>query len=180
MATLPCEFRVVLSENFKPGQPLSVRGPHGLVKVQPPPDATPGTELRYRLAPMPDFNVKVPEGCQPGMMIRFARTDGVEISVPVPPGKKAGDSFTVTPPALMVQVPEGAKAGDLLIFHNRGKGGALAPGRFRARVPAGLEAGMYLTARLPRHERSEKDAEGLSWGLGWLQAASTTRGLGGQ
>merc|ERR1719356_1208419 len=110
-------------------------GPHGRIVVAGPPDAKPGTIVRWRLAPQPDFQVEVPKGARPGTEVRLKRADGVEIAVPVPKGLKPGDTFNIAPPALMVQVPQGCKPGE--------------SDWCRARVPEGMVPGGYFAARLP-------------------------------
>jgi len=159
LATLPCEFCSTLSNNYEPGTAFLVQGPFGPVRVIPPKGAKPGMSLRYRLAPKPDFRVQVPEGAKPGDQVRFERDDGVQVSATVPPNCEPGSFFEVLPPALMVKVPEGIAAGCMLYFRSASRartknsmGGSadiLPELWYRARVPVGLQAGRYLSARLP-------------------------------
>merc|ERR1711862_785822 len=76
----------------------------------------------------------------------FERGDGSRISITVPPGKKPGDFFEVSPPALMVLVPEEVKAGETVVFCMP----APPLGQwFKAKVPESLQLGKYFAARLP-------------------------------
>jgi len=166
-AVLPCEFAATLSDQYQKGQTFTIPGPCGPIKVEPPEDAEPGSTLRFRLAPTPDFRVQVPPGGKPGDSVTFQRADGVEISVQVPEGHGPGDSFDVTPPALMVRVPEGAGKGDWLAFHfpcNPDQ----QPDWFRAQVPVGLAPGKFITARLPvpKRQKSAPQQKG-GWGASW-------------
>eukprot|EP00419_Tripos_fusus_P006730 CAMPEP_0172671782 /NCGR_PEP_ID=MMETSP1074-20121228/11130_1 /TAXON_ID=2916 /ORGANISM="Ceratium fusus, Strain PA161109" /LENGTH=277 /DNA_ID=CAMNT_0013488883 /DNA_START=1 /DNA_END=834 /DNA_ORIENTATION=+ len=148
-ATQPCEFCAELSKDYKPGVSFTVQGPFGPIKVEPPANAKPGMSLRYRLAPKPVFRIQVPPGVKAGDAVKFNREDGIEVSVQVPTGTQPGETFEVTPPALMVKVPEGASAGDDLVFPGRRGSDGQPTEWFRARVPTGLEPNRYLTARLP-------------------------------
>lgn len=146
LATLPVELAVQLPENYEPGMLVSMDGPHGPMQAAGPPDAQPGSTVRFRLAPQPDFQVEVPKGARAGTEVRLKRADGVEIAVPVPKGLKPGDTFNIAPPALMVQVPQGVKPGDYVVFKQPG---ADEPDWCRARVPEGMAPGGYFAARLP-------------------------------
>jgi len=76
----------------------------------------------------------------------FEKSDGMRISINVPPGKRPGDFFEVSPPALMVLVPEGVRAGDIVVFSMP----APPAGQwFKAQVPEDLQLGKYFAARLP-------------------------------
>lgn len=147
LATPPMKLDVLLADDYEPGKPIFVQGPHGPLETQPPPDAKPGAKLSFKLAPMPDFQVVVPKGGRPGSEVKFKKADGVEISVAVPKGLKPGDTFNITPPALMVQVPEGATTGTPVIFKDPGANDETE--WCRARVPEGLRPGMYFAVRLP-------------------------------
>lgn len=142
-----------------------MHGPHGPVRVVPPQSADPGTTLRWRLAPTPEFRIQVSSDCGPGSVIRFERSDGVEVAVSVPPHLQAGDIFEVTPPSMMVRVPEGAQAGDRVVFRHalgEGPGGREATEWCRAEIPKGVRPGDYFAARLPcpeRQQRSNKEAQ---------------------
>ncbi|CAK0887512.1 unnamed protein product [Prorocentrum cordatum] len=146
LATLPVELAVQLPEDYEPGMLVSMDGPHGRIEAAGPPDAKPGTTVRFRLAPQPDFQVEVPQGARAGTEVRLKRADGLEISVPVPKGLKPGDVFNIAPPALMVQVPQGCKPGDYVVFKEPGAG---EQDWCRARVPEGTAPGGYFAARLP-------------------------------
>jgi len=146
LATPPVELAVQLPEDYEPGMLVSMDGPHGRIEAAGPPDAKPGTTVRFRLAPQPDFQVEVPQGARAGTEVRLKRADGLEISVPVPKGLKPGDVFNIAPPALMVQVPQGCKPGDYVVFKEPGAG---EQDWCRARVPEGTAPGGYFAARLP-------------------------------
>jgi len=153
LATYPVNLEVQLPADYESGAPVRVQGPHGLIEAEAPADAKPGARLQYRLAPMPDFQVVVPKGGRPGTEVKYKRADGVEISVVVPKGLKAGDSFNITPPALMVQVPPGATAGDAVVFKDPRADDDSE--WCRARVPGGLGPGAYFAVRLPPPTRSK-------------------------
>jgi len=179
LATPPVELSVTLSDKFKPGESFTVQGPLGPIRVEPPPEAEPGMSLRYRLAPRPDFRVQVPPGARPGSEVKFEKADGVEVCVCVPEGLGPGDAFEVTPPALMVKVPEGVNAGDGLVFCGRqGPNGEPAEW-YRAKLPEGLEAGKYFTARLPTPKPGRRGAPGRPGGMAnmWGSQAMGVRGL---
>jgi len=150
-ATPPCEFCAHLPNTFQPGRPFTVIGPLGPVTVNPPEYALPGMSLRYRLAPKPAHRLKVPAGRRAGDELTFRRPeDGVELSALVPEGLLPGDTFDITPPALMVKVPEDAEAGDLVVFCEPPPANGRPQEWFRARIPKGVAANQYMTARLPR------------------------------
>mmetsp|Transcript_127762 Transcript_127762/g.408505 ORF Transcript_127762/g.408505 Transcript_127762/m.408505 type:complete len:676 (+) Transcript_127762:165-2192(+) len=144
-ATLPVEFAMTLSQEYKPGDLVVIKGPHGRMQVQPPDDAEPGSVVRYRLGPRPDFEIRVPPDAGPGQEVNFVRHDGVEVSATVPDGMLPGDIFGVMPPAVMVLVPEGAELGDIVAF--QAVGGPI--GWYSALVPPGTRLGRYFAARLP-------------------------------
>jgi len=151
LATPPVEFNVRLAEDWKEGELLKIQGPHGPIEVEAPPDAVPGKELKYRLAPKYEFRVEVPPELRPGQHAKFVRPDGVEIQVQVPPNLRPGDTFEVLPPALMVRVPDGMAAGDFVVFGHQ----VMTPQRIQAtewcrcQVPPGYNPGQYFAARLP-------------------------------
>mmetsp|Transcript_105009 Transcript_105009/g.321775 ORF Transcript_105009/g.321775 Transcript_105009/m.321775 type:complete len:239 (-) Transcript_105009:149-865(-) len=137
-----------------PGQPILVHGPQGPVCLRVPPGATPGARLTFQIAPRPEFRVEVPPGAGPGWVMTFHKDDGGECRATVPPGLQPGDTFEVTPPALMVRVPEDAQPGDFVRFSRACDLGATTEGPsstelFRARIPEGLQPCMYFAARLP-------------------------------
>lgn len=151
-ATPPVTLNFTLPDDYVAGQPVLVNGPHGPMQVAAPPNGTPGSMHHIRLGPPPEFRLGVPKGAGPGSELTFRRPDGLEICVPVPPGKKAGDTFDVPPPALMVRVPEGAKTGDDVVFCFEESEESWC----RAKVPDGVPVGAYFAARLPPPEGASK------------------------
>mmetsp|Transcript_98034 Transcript_98034/g.282780 ORF Transcript_98034/g.282780 Transcript_98034/m.282780 type:complete len:216 (-) Transcript_98034:206-853(-) len=148
------------SGRWQPGQSFCVQGPQGPICLQIPVDAVPGGRLVYKIAPRPEFRVEVPPGAGPGWVMTFQRDDGGACVVTVPAGLQPGDTFEVTPPALMVRVPETAQPGDFVRFcrmvsqENDHKAGSTE--FFRARVPEGLKPCMYFAARLPLKRSTAK------------------------
>jgi len=141
-ATPPVELTVQLSQEYKPGQTIRVNGPHGVIELEPSAGSEPGSSLTYRLAPEPEYRVQVPPGMGANGAVKIRRGDGVEIMVPVPAGFQPGDTFHVTPPALMVRMPEGATPGTVVCFHDE------QSNWFRCTVPAGMTPGQYFAARI--------------------------------
>mmetsp|Transcript_42067 Transcript_42067/g.122042 ORF Transcript_42067/g.122042 Transcript_42067/m.122042 type:complete len:248 (+) Transcript_42067:90-833(+) len=147
----------VPSGNHQPGEPLFINGPDGPIRVHLPRDAAPGSSLRIKIAPRPEYRIEVPPGAGPGWLVRFSNQDGVEVAVPVPPGLQTGDFCEVSPPALMVRVPEQAKPGDFVFFKRRApldsptKGGATSVMEFyRAQVPEGCQPCDFFSAIIPK------------------------------
>mmetsp|Transcript_3949 Transcript_3949/g.9602 ORF Transcript_3949/g.9602 Transcript_3949/m.9602 type:complete len:248 (+) Transcript_3949:86-829(+) len=147
------EIELAQGDCWQPGQPFRAWGPQGPICLEVPPDALPGSRLRYRLAPRPEYRVEVPPGAGPGWVVQFKKGNGEACQVVVPAGVLAGDTFEVTPPSLMVRIPENAQPGDFVRFSR-----TVCPEHsqkasriefFRARVPEGLRPCMYFTARLP-------------------------------
>lgn len=161
LATKPVEFSTTIPDNHEPGQKLRVPGPHGTMDIIPPINKRSGDIVCYRLAPRPEFQIEVPPGATPGSPVRFERADGVEVVVTVPAGLRPGDTFEVTPPALMVQVPANAVSCDQVIFRH---GVAQEVEWYRAQVPAGLTPGNYFAARLPPPERVRIGEQGFENG----------------
>jgi hypothetical protein len=154
-ATPPCEFCAHLPNTFQPGRPFTVIGPLGPVTVEPPEYALPGMSLRYRLAPRPAHRLHVPAGSSAGDELTFQRPeDGVEVSVFVPEGLFPGDTFDITPPALMVKVPTDTEGGDLVVFSGPPATDGHPQEWFWARVPQGMAPNQYMTARLPRPKKT--------------------------
>lgn len=139
--------------HWQPGQTVQVQGPHGPTCLRLPADAAPGAKLLFQIAPRPEFRVEVPPGAGPGWVMTFRKDDGGECRVTVPPGLQPGDTFEVTPPALMVRVPECSRPGDFVTFSRMVVSGrnqkANSQEFFRARIPDGLQPCMYFAARLP-------------------------------
>jgi len=105
----------------------------------------PGERRRLRLAPRPEFRVEAPPEARPGSMVRFRDDSGKEVRVLVPEGIEPGDTFEVTPPTLMVRVPEAAEPGDIVKFIHPG----CPEEAYWARVPKGVPPCAYFPARLP-------------------------------
>jgi len=160
LTTPPTTVSVEVPKDFKPGQQVSVQGPHGPMEVDPPPNAEPGSKHFLRLAPPPEFRLGVPQGAKAGTELRFKRPDGVEVSVLVPEGFGPGDAFDTPPPSLMVRVPEGSGPGDAVVFRApQAPQGAAAEAEWcRAVVPDGMTAGKYFAARLPAPKLLEKES----------------------
>lgn len=141
--------------HWLPGQSFSVQGPQGPICLQFPADAVPGSRMTYKIAPRPEFRVEVPPGTGPGWVMTFQKDDGGACRVTVPAGLQPGDTFEVTPPAMMVRVPESARPGDVVRFTRtpaRSELDLQAGGRtevFRARIPEGFGPCTYFAARLP-------------------------------
>lgn len=151
LATPPVELSHTLPPDYQPGQKVRMHGPHGIVEVDAPEHAEPGAVVRFRLAPKPEFRIQVPSDRPP--VVKFQRSDGIEVAVGVPPNLTPGEFFEVTPPALMVKVPEGAQAGDYVMFRQSlGNGGDNAMEQtiwLRSKVPDSLFPGQYFAARMP-------------------------------
>jgi len=173
IATPPCEFTAHLPESYKPGEPLIVQGPLGMIKMEAPPVAQPGASLRFQLAAKPSHRIRVPANGRPGDEAKFVRKDGVEVTVTVPPGVGPGETFNVSPPALMVKVPEGASPGTTVIFPGPCGPDGEPQEWFRAEVPEGLGKKEYFTACLPMPKpRQEQIDIGRSWVASLLSLAS--------
>lgn len=162
MATVPVEFKVNVPSEWVPGQRIAVRGPHGRVWVDAPPNAEAGASFTHRLGPTPDFKVEVPPGVKPGEQMPYRRSDGVYINFTVPKGATPGHIFDVTPPVLMVQVPEGCGAGDFVCFKNATATDGDARAWCRTRIPNGVEPGAYFAARLPPPPSAHPDTLGAT------------------
>lgn len=143
----------VPTNNWEPGQVFMAQGPSGPIRVHLPAEAQPGSTARVRLAPRPEYRIQVPVGATAGYQVRFKNLSGEEVAVSVPPGLQAGDTFDVTPPALMIRVPEKASPGDLVIFSHTfqsAKGGAGGKTEFfRACIPENVQACDHFAAVLP-------------------------------
>lgn len=158
-AMWPSDIELAVPKDWKAGDKVAAAGPHGRIHFDLPEECTPGVSLRFRLKPAPDLRVEVPPGVPAGAPMTFERPDGTRIQIAVPVGKKAGEMFEVTPPALMVLVPEEVKAGDIVVF------GMPAPPLgtwFKAKVPETLQLGRYFAARLPPPEQLGGQVKGGS------------------
>lgn len=138
-ATLPLTLKYVVPKGFRRGQPLTVQGPHGPMRLPVPQGVQPGDEFSFRLGP-PGVVVPVPEGKRPGDQVQFEDANGKPAVAVVPPGLKEGDIFEVMPPVLMVQMPKGAVCGDKVSF--------CTPESIEvtALVPKGVSPGQYFPA----------------------------------
>jgi hypothetical protein len=152
LATPPIELVAYLPDDHEPGAAIQMMGPHGPVSFVPPEYIRPGEKVCYRLAPPPEFRIEVPCNASPGSMVEFERSDGVLISVTVPPGLGPGDTFDVTPPSVLVRVPDDPLPGDQVIFQIPNDSGYVGRGEAplcRATVPFRAMAGSYFAVRLP-------------------------------
>jgi len=142
----PADVELAVPEGWKEGEKVAAQGPHGRVLFEVPADTKPGATQVFRLRPAPDLLLEVPKGASEGQEIFLERKDGTRITIAVPKGKAPGDTFEVTPPAVMVLVPEEAKAGDVVCFPLPGP-----PSKqwFSATIPDELVLGAYFAARLP-------------------------------
>jgi len=117
--------------------------------------------------------------------MKFERADGRKIEVQVPKQLRPGDTFKVSPPALLVRVPEGVGEGQTVVFrlpepgcenshddvHDKeGSFPGPRPGRsvadpghradsaatwYRAIVPQGQAPGTYFAVRMNLEEEEE-------------------------
>eukprot|EP00746_Dinoflagellata_sp_MGD_P168157 gnl/MRDRNA2_/MRDRNA2_99379_c0_seq1.p1 gnl/MRDRNA2_/MRDRNA2_99379_c0~~gnl/MRDRNA2_/MRDRNA2_99379_c0_seq1.p1 ORF type:complete len:202 (+),score=41.26 gnl/MRDRNA2_/MRDRNA2_99379_c0_seq1:83-688(+) len=144
-STEPCELQVKVPLDYKAGDPVCFQGPHGPLAITPTEDREPGDIITVRLAPPATYEVKVPPNAKPGERVSFSPDDGgPDIEAVVPEHKKPGDTFQVTPSAVMVQVPENAKEGTTLRFKIKGVAKQVANAdTATAVVPKGLSAGAY-------------------------------------
>jgi hypothetical protein len=142
----PAEIEVDVPEDWKEGEEVPAQGPHGRILFKLPEGSQAGTKQKFGLKPSTDFRVEIPEGFGEGMSMTLERDDGTRISIAVPKGKKAGDTFEVIPPAAMVLVPDDVQAGEIVCFPLPGP-----PTKqwFSAQVPNELILGRYFAARLP-------------------------------
>lgn len=151
--TPPLMFEVEVPVGVQPGEHVKAMGPNGPLQLQLPMDAEPGSSLRFAMKAKPRYLVEVPEKAGPGWTIKFRANGGDEVQVLVPPGHRPGDTFEVTPPALMVEVPERVQPGDFVKFcHAMRADGDASGGRtefFRAVVPPGLKPKQYFVAIVP-------------------------------
>lgn len=141
------------SQNWESGAVMRVQGPAGFIRVPLPDVGTPGATVQVRIAPKPEYRVQVPPGSAPGWVVKFQKDSGEEVAVTVPEGLQPGDSFDVTPPAMMVRVPEQVQAGDSIIFKHQvpqKDGTKVTAAFFRATVPAGCQTGDFFAAIMPK------------------------------
>jgi len=135
-------------QDFVPGMVITAYGPFGEHQVKPHPDEVPGSTLCYTLKPLPEFVVTVPPGMKNGHAIKIDREDGRPISVKIPGGCRPGESFEVTPPAMMVRVPKGVNPGDYVVFRTE------ETVWWRVQVPEKetLKLERFFAARLPEDQ----------------------------
>eukprot|EP00933_Yihiella_yeosuensis_P061141 TRINITY_DN63967_c0_g1_i1.p1 TRINITY_DN63967_c0_g1~~TRINITY_DN63967_c0_g1_i1.p1 ORF type:complete len:261 (-),score=49.21 TRINITY_DN63967_c0_g1_i1:171-953(-) len=143
----PAAIRTRVPDDFKPGETITVEGPHGPVQVPPPPEARLGGYVTFRLAPPAQFRAKVPPGKGPGDSLLHTMKDGTRIELPIPPGVEVGETFEVGPPSAMVKVPDGVTCGTAVVFKDPSD--EFSSEWLRAKVPYGLKPGDYFSARLP-------------------------------
>jgi len=121
---------------------VCVQGPHGSLPVAVPTSAAPGMLVRVRIGPVKAFRVTLPAGLEEGQAMALELPGGERMQVVVPPGKKAGDEFDVSPPVIMVQVPNGAEAGTQVEYdHPEGR-------KCLVSVPKGEHCGHYFEVPL--------------------------------
>lgn len=121
---------------------VCVQGPHSSLPVAVPTSAAPGTLVRVRIGPVKAFRVTLPAGLEEGQAMALELPGGERMQVVVPPGKKAGDEFDVSPPVIMVQVPNGAEAGTQVEYdHPEGR-------KCLVSVPKGVHCGHYFEVPL--------------------------------
>ena len=112
----------------------------------------------------------VPEGVQPGELLKLMTPRGGEVEVEVPADAKVGKSFAVTVPAssseekpkreaarISVTVPKGATPGQVI------KGKTPAGREFDVAVPAGVKPGKSFLVMVPL-EDDEKDPNAIAEG----------------
>jgi len=148
VATGAVEFDINVPVDHIDGAKISVPGPHGTIEVVPPTGAEPGKTVHLRLSPLADFRVTVPSGVSGGQTMFFEGSDKLpgtnssKIAVKVPKDVKPGESFEITPPAVMVLVPKGAKTGETVVFQVKDQWCSAA-------IPEETECG-HFAARLPK------------------------------
>lgn len=148
-ACRPIVLDMSLPKDHTLGESIELQGPHGVFKMMPPDIAEAGDEMHYYLGPLPEFQIEVPPGFQPGSAIAIIRDDGSEVKVHIPENRRPGDTFSVEPPALMVLVPEGMKPGGVVRFRDGDSEQVDNVDWHWARIPVLLRPGGYFVARLP-------------------------------
>jgi len=144
----------VPSGNWDKEQGIIAKGPGGAIRVKLPQDAVPGSMVTCKLGPKPEYRIQVPPGASQGYVIRFLKANMEDVTVQVPQGLQPGDSFDVTPPALVVRTPETAKAGDYVVISQivRGMDGPPKEDFFKVCVPDGVQPMEHFAALLPGPE----------------------------
>jgi hypothetical protein len=157
----PCTLEVTLPRDHVPGERVRVKGPRSFISLVPPEAAGPSPKQKVRLAPKPEFQIEVPPGTAAGAELKFDRDDGTSLAVTVPKGLRAGETFEVLPPALMVHMPRLASPGDFVVFSGGVAGAALAgvppsaaANPWRARIPKGVLPEEYFAVRIPASEHN--------------------------
>merc|ERR1719443_1096491 len=87
----PLELTVTIPLDHDLFKPLVLGGPHGPISMPVPDNAYGGMKATLRIAPEPDFTLKVPEEFEDGAPVVFALPDGRQITTAVPPGLRPGD-----------------------------------------------------------------------------------------
>uniref|UniRef100_A0A6U6L6F3 Uncharacterized protein n=1 Tax=Zooxanthella nutricula TaxID=1333877 RepID=A0A6U6L6F3_9DINO len=146
-ASPPGLLEVAVPQNYKYGDKVLMRGPHGTLLAQLPAEAQPGTTFRYPLRPAPEFNLEVPTGKAYSDSILLRMEDGRDVVVDIPRGAAPGDSIPVSPPCMIIQVPENVSVGQSVQFETN-------CGWFASVVPDSLQLGRYFAARIPGPECS--------------------------
>jgi len=148
-ACLPITLQFTVPPKHRPGQPVCLQGPHGLLYHNLPQGYQPGDTCSVRLGPLQNTEqIAVPEGKQPGDIIKFEGPDGEELETQIPPGLQPGDVFDATPPSVIVQVPQDAKPGDMVQFRVPPQANVQDTSDRLTKIPKGLSPGQYFAARL--------------------------------
>ena len=111
----------------------------------------------------------VPEGVQPGELLKLMTPRGGQVEVEVPADAKVGKSFAVTVPAsssapeekreaarISVKVPPGAMPGQVI------KGKTPAGREFDVAVPAGVKPGKSFLVMVPLEDDDKIEAEAVT------------------
>eukprot|EP00450_Noctiluca_scintillans_P022268 CAMPEP_0194530300 /NCGR_PEP_ID=MMETSP0253-20130528/67220_1 /TAXON_ID=2966 /ORGANISM="Noctiluca scintillans" /LENGTH=198 /DNA_ID=CAMNT_0039375519 /DNA_START=20 /DNA_END=613 /DNA_ORIENTATION=- len=121
-AAEPQDLTFDVPRDWTHGDPVTIQGPHGPLQVPLPHNTRRGDKVTVPLGPSITYTVNVPDAIEDGGVVPFRTDDGQTWEVPVPPGKRPGDTFEVYPPAIMVEVPRGANPGDRVAFRTLDRG----------------------------------------------------------